>query len=176
MENLKLLLKEKQFSKILGMDVSFRTLEKAVERLHYNEMPPKQKERIELIQGALTYRDKRLGGFDAAAIIEVIEHLDLDRLKSFERVVFGFAKPNTVVLTTPNQEYNQLFESMETNQFRHTDHRFEWTRAEFKEWVYKVCENYGYSSIIKPVGEESENVGAPSQIAVFRLNSTRSEL
>ncbi|MEO0553412.1 MAG: 3' terminal RNA ribose 2'-O-methyltransferase Hen1 [Bacteroidota bacterium] len=166
---IKLLLKEKQFSKILGMDVSFRALEKAVERLHYTEMPPKQKERIELIQGALTYRDKRLEGFDAAAIIEVIEHLDLDRLKSFERVVFKFAKPNTVVLTTPNQEYNQLFESMETDQFRHTDHRFEWTRAEFNEWVERVCENYGYSAIIKPVGEESEKVGAPSQMAVFKL-------
>lgn len=166
---IKLLLKEKQFSKILGMDVSFRTLEKAVERLHYNEMPPKQKERIELIQGALTYRDKRLEGFDAAAIIEVIEHMDLDRLKSFERVVFKFAKPNTVVLTTPNQEYNKLFESMETDQFRHTDHRFEWTRAEFKEWVDKVCENHGYSAMIKPVGDESENVGAPSQMAVFKL-------
>lgn len=168
---IKLLLKEKQFTKILGMDVSFRTLEKAVERLHYNEMPPKQKERIELIQGALTYRDKRLEGYDAAAIIEVIEHLDLDRLKSFERVVFEFAKPGTVVLTTPNQEYNQLFESMETDQFRHTDHRFEWTRAEFNEWVDTVCENHGYSVIIKPVGEASEEVGAPSQMAVFRLNS-----
>ena len=165
---IKLLLKEKQFTKILGMDVSFRTLEKAVERLHYKEMPPKQKERIELIQGALTYRDKRLDGFDAAAIVEVIEHMDLDRLKSFERVVFEFAKPNTVVLTTPNQEYNQLFESMETDQFRHTDHRFEWTRAEFKEWVDKVCENHGYSAMIKSVGEESENVGAPSQMAVFK--------
>ena len=168
---IKLLLKEKQFSRILGMDVSFRTLEKAVDRLHYSEMPPKQKERIELIQGGLTYRDKRLEGYDAAAVIEVIEHLDTDRLKSFERVVFEFAKPNTVVLTTPNQEYNQLFESMEPGQLRHTDHRFEWTRAEFKEWVDKVCENHGYSAMIKPVGEESENVGAPSQMAVFKVKS-----
>ena len=165
----RLLLKEKQFTKILGMDVSFRTLERAVERLHYNEMSPKQKERLAFIQGALTYRDKRLNGFDAAAIVEVIEHLDLDRLEAFERVVFEFAKPTHIVLTTPNKEYNQLFERMKPNQLRHTDHRFEWTREEFDVWVKKVCTRYDYEARIKAVGEVSENVGAPSQMAIFNV-------
>lgn len=168
---LKMLLKEKQFEEILGVDVSYRTLEKAMERLYYNEMPPKQKNRIKLIQGALTYRDKRLDGYDAAAIIEVIEHLDLNRLKSFERVVFEFAKPKVVVLTTPNKEYNELFESMATDAFRHTDHRFEWTRQEFSDWAEQVAKTNSYDVEIKPVGEEDKNVGAPSQMAIFKLNN-----
>ncbi len=167
---LKMLLKEKQFEEILGVDVSYRALEKAMERLYYNEMPPKQKERIKLIQGALTYRDKRLDGYDAAAIIEVIEHLDLNRLRSFERVVFEFSKPKVVVLTTPNREYNELFESMATDSFRHTDHRFEWTRQEFSDWAGQVANSHGYDFEIKPVGEEDKKVGAPSQMAIFKLS------
>jgi 3' terminal RNA ribose 2'-O-methyltransferase Hen1 len=166
---LRMLLKEKQFQRILGIDVSFRELEKANNRLRIQEMSPKQKERIELMQGALTYRDKRLQGFDAAAIVEVIEHLDPNRLKAFERVVFEFAQPKTVVLTTPNREYNELFENMEVGQMRHADHRFEWTRNEFETWASQVAETNGYKVLIKPIGEEAEKVGAPSQMAVFNL-------
>lgn len=166
---LRLLLKEKQFQKILGIDVSFRELEKANDRLRIQEMAPKQKERIELTQGALTYRDKRLQGFDAAAIVEVIEHLDPNRLKAFERVVFEFAQPKTILLTTPNREYNDLFENMEAGQMRHADHRFEWTRNEFQTWANQVAERNGYKVLIKPIGEVAEKVGAPSQMAVFNL-------
>jgi 3' terminal RNA ribose 2'-O-methyltransferase Hen1 len=164
---LKMLLKEKQFERILGVDVSYRTLEKAVQRLDYNEMPPKQKERISIVQGALTYRDKRLEGFDAAAIVEVIEHFDLNRLKAFERVVFEFAKPKMVVLTTPNREYNELFETMEAGAMRHTDHRFEWTRMEFEEWAKGVANRNNYKVTFKPVGDWNDKVGAQSQMAIF---------
>jgi 3' terminal RNA ribose 2'-O-methyltransferase Hen1 len=166
---LKMLLKEKQFDKILGVDVSHRTLEKAVDRLGYNEMAPKQKERISIKQGALTYRDKRLERFDAAAIVEVIEHLDLNRLKAFERVVFEFAKPKTVVLTTPNREYNELFETMAADSMRHTDHRFEWTRTEFETWAQGVAERNEYEERFKPVGDVHDRVGAPTQMAIFTL-------
>jgi 3' terminal RNA ribose 2'-O-methyltransferase Hen1 len=166
---LKMLLREKQFGKILGVDVSYRTLEKAADRLGYNEMPPKQKERMSIMQGALTYRDKRLEGFDAAAIVEVIEHLDLNRLKAFERVVFEFAKPRTVVLTTPNREYNELFETMEAGTMRHTDHRFEWTRSEFENWAKAVAEANQYNVTFKPVGDVHERVGAQTQMAVFKM-------
>jgi 3' terminal RNA ribose 2'-O-methyltransferase Hen1 len=166
---LRMLLKEKQFDRILGVDVSHRTLEKAVDRLSYNEMAPKQKERISIMQGALTYRDKRLEGFDAAAIVEVIEHLDINRLKAFERVVFEFAKPKTVVLTTPNREYNDLFETMAADSMRHTDHRFEWTRTEFQTWAQDVGERNEYDVTFKPVGDVHERVGAPTQMAIFTL-------
>jgi 3' terminal RNA ribose 2'-O-methyltransferase Hen1 len=168
---LKMLLKEKQFEKILGMDVSHRTLEKAIQRLDYHDLAPKQKERLSLIQGALTYRDKRLQGYDAAAIVEVIEHLDLNRLKAFERVVFEFAKPKTVVLTTPNREYNELFETMEVGEMRHADHRFEWTRNEFETWANDVAVRNQYEVSFKPIGEVNDKVGAPSQMAIFKSNN-----
>lgn len=165
---MRLFIKNKQFEKISGMDVSYSSLVKCKERLHWEEMSPKQKERIDLFQGALTYRDKRLDGFDAAAIVEVIEHLDLDRLRSFERVVFEFAKPKTVVITTPNAEYNVLYENLEAETMRHSDHRFEWTRKEFKDWASAVAQRNNYSVQILPIGEEDKNHGAPSQMAIFK--------
>lgn len=164
----RMLLKEKQFKQITGMDISYQELLKCKERLHWDEMAPKQKERISLFQGALTYKDKRLEGFDAAAIVEVIEHLDENRLKAFERVVFECAQPKTVVLTTPNGEYNVLFENMEADTMRHTDHRFEWTRKEFKTWANQVAQNHQYKVEFFPIGDEGEKVGAPSQMAVFK--------
>ncbi len=105
---LRLLLRERQFKKIVGLDVSIRELESASERLRLNELPSMQKGRIELLHGSLMFRDKRLDGYDAAAVVEVIEHLDEPRLKAFERVLFEFARPGTVVLTTPNREYNSM--------------------------------------------------------------------
>jgi len=164
---IRMFLKEKQFKRITGTDVSYNELTKAKDRLHWDEMAPRQKERISLFQGALTYKDKRLEGYDAAAIVEVIEHLDENRLKSFERVIFEFAKPKTVVLTTPNGEYNVLYENMEENAMRHTDHRFEWTRKQFEEWANKVAMNNNYKVEFLPIGEEDSKVGAPSQMAIF---------
>ncbi len=127
-----LLLQEKSFEEIVGVDVSHRALQIAQERLRLEQMPTRQRDRIKLMHGSLTYRDKRLTGFDAAAVVEVIEHLDQPRLAAFERVLFEFAKPDTVVLTTPNVEYNVRFETLPAGTFRHKDHRFEWTRAEFQ--------------------------------------------
>ncbi len=168
---IRMLLKEKQFKNITGMDVSYQELTRCKDRLHWDEMAPRQKERINLFQGALTYKDKRLEGFDAAAIVEVIEHLDENRLKSFERVVFECAKPKTVVLTTPNGEYNVLFENMEPDTMRHTDHRFEWSRTEFETWAKKVAETNNYNVQFLPIGEEDKKVGAPSQMAIFEYGN-----
>ncbi|SUV52948.1 Trans-aconitate methyltransferase [Bergeyella zoohelcum] len=168
---IKLLLKERQFTEIVGMDVSYSELLKAKEKLHFDEMPPKQKEKLQLFQGALTYRDQRLHGFDAAAVVEVIEHLDLNRLQAFERVLFGFAQPKTIVLTTPNKEYNVMWEQLEAENMRHDDHRFEWTREEFQQWADKIGKMYNYSVEILPIGYEEENIGAPSQMAIFRYGN-----
>lgn len=167
---LKMLLKEKQFEKLLGVDVSYRVLEKALNRIAYDEMPFTQKERISIVQGSLTYRDTRFEGFDAAVVVEVIEHLDVNRLKAFERVVFEFARPKTVVLTTPNRDYNELFETMEAGSMRHADHRFEWTRAEFETWAMNVASMNNYEVEFKPVGDVHERVGAPTQMAIFKLS------
>ena len=166
---LRLLLKEKQFERILGMDVSFSSLQRAKENLHFDRMAPKQLERISLIQGSLNYRDARIAGFDAVALVEVIEHLDSDRLGAMTRVVFEFAKPKLVVLTTPNVEYNVKYETLSAGVFRHSDHRFEWTRGEFLEWATGVGERFGYLVEILGVGEVDEVVGSSSQMGVFRL-------
>jgi 3' terminal RNA ribose 2'-O-methyltransferase Hen1 len=164
---LRALLEEGGLEEIVGMDVSHRVLEKAEDRLHLDRLPPKMRERIKLIQGSLTYRDKRLAGFDAATVIEVIEHLDEARLTAFERVLFEFAHPSTVVLTTPNVEYNIRFEGLPAGNFRHKDHRFEWTRAEFQGWAQKVASRFGYTVRFLPVGADDPAVGAPTQMAVF---------
>lgn len=162
-----MLLKEPQFTEILGMDVTFRALEIATDRLKLERMPPTQRERITLIHGSLMYRDPRLSGYDAAAVVEVIEHLDPPRLAAFERVLFEFAKPHTVAVTTPNAEYNVKWESLPAGKFRHKDHRFEWTRAEFAAWAAGICERFGYTVRYLPIGDEDPIVGAPSQMAVF---------
>jgi len=164
---LQALLKEKQFDEIVGMDVSHRSLEIATERLHLDRLPTALKSRIKLIQGSLMYRDKRLTGFDAAAIVEVIEHLDPPRLAAFERVVFEFAKPSAVVVTTPNSEYNVRWETLPAGKFRHKDHRFEWTRKEFQTWAKGIAERFGYAIRFLPVGHEDTVVGAPTQMGIF---------
>jgi 3' terminal RNA ribose 2'-O-methyltransferase Hen1 len=132
-------------------------------------MPEPQRKRIDLIQGSLLYRDKRLAGFEAGTLVEVIEHLDPPRLAALERNVFEFARPKHVVVTTPNREYNVLFPSLPEGHMRHGDHRFEWTRAEFAAWVNAIDTRFGYTSRIEPVGVVDETHGAPSQMAIFSL-------
>lgn len=165
------LLEDRQFARIVGVDVAHRALEKARDRLHLDRLPPLQRERITLLHGALTYRDARLTGYDAAAAVEVIEHLDPPRLAAFARVVFGSARPRTVIVTTPNREYNVRFTTLPAGQFRHKDHRFEWTRAEFQAWAHAVAEQYGYAARFLPVGPDDPEVGSPTQMAIFTVTS-----
>ena len=164
---LRMLLDERQFSEIVGMDVSWRALEVASARLRLERMPERQRERIRLIHGSLTYRDARLTGFDAAAVVEVVEHLDPPRLAAFERTLFEFARPGTVALTTPNADYNVRWPSLPAGQFRHRDHRFEWTREQFRAWATGVADRFGYSVRFAPVGPEDAEVGAPTQMGIF---------
>ena len=161
------LIADSDFTELTGVDVSYRALEISKSRLRYEQMSERQQERIKLIQGALTYRDKRLSGYDAATCIEVIEHLDPPRLSAFERVIFEFARPRTVVLTTPNVEYNVKFETLPAGKLRHRDHRFEWTRAEFQGWANEVCARHGYSVQFLAIGDEDAELGPPTQMGVF---------
>jgi 3' terminal RNA ribose 2'-O-methyltransferase Hen1 len=166
---LRLLLQQHKIEYILGMDVSHQALSRAAQRLHLDEMPPRQRTRIDLIQGSLLYRDERLAGFDAAALVEVIEHLDENRLAALEAVVFGQARPGHVFVTTPNADYNQLFDKLNAGEFRHDDHRFEWSRTEFAAWATALAGRHGYEVHTVGMGEEVDEVGAPSQMAVFKL-------
>ena len=163
------LLRESSFKRIVGMDVSHRALEIAASRLRLDRLPSLQRERIELFQGSLMYKDERLKGFDAAAVVEVIEHLDEPRLAAFERVVFEHARPKLVVITTPNAEYNVRWETVTAGTMRHRDHRFEWTRAQFQEWAHRVSSRFGYNAKFMPIGPDDPEVGSPSQMGVFTL-------
>ncbi len=161
------LVKDHQFSEIVGVDVSARSLEVAARRLRLDRANERQRERLRLFQGALTYRDDRLIGYDAAVLMEVIEHLEPGRMPALERVVFEFARPATVIVTTPNAEYNVRFEALPAGRFRHRDHRFEWTRAEFATWAGGVADRFGYVVRYLPVGPEDSDAGSPTQMAVF---------
>jgi 3' terminal RNA ribose 2'-O-methyltransferase Hen1 len=169
---LKKLMAERQFTDIVGVDVGIRDLEAAARRLKLDRLPERQRSRIKLLQGALTYRDDRITGYDAAALVEVIEHIDPDRLPSVERVIFECAAPALVVVTTPNREYNAMFEGMASGQLRHADHRFEWTRAEFQDWVDSVTQRFAYTARIEPLGEVDTALGPPSQMAIFERGAS----
>jgi 3' terminal RNA ribose 2'-O-methyltransferase Hen1 len=168
---LKRLMAEKQFTEILGLDVSSLSLDLAARRLKLATLPERQRKRIRLLQGALTYRDRRIAGFDAAALVEVIEHLETDRIAALERVVLEHARPGLVVITTPNAEYNVRFEGMRPGQMRHADHRFEWTRAEFQGWANRAAARFGYRATFHGLGEEDPALGSPSQMAVLELDA-----
>jgi 3' terminal RNA ribose 2'-O-methyltransferase Hen1 len=161
------LLKEPTFVQVTGVDVSVRALETAARRLRLKDAHETLRARVQLLHGSLVYRDARLAGFDAAAVVEVVEHLDSTRLVSFERVVFEHARPTTVVVTTPNRDYNVRFASLPAGRMRHRDHRFEWSRAELRDWAARVGASYGYTTRFLPVGRDDPEVGSPTQMAVF---------
>lgn len=159
------LVKDSTFTRIAGCDVSARSLQYAARRLHLDRMSERQASRIQLFQGALTYEDDRYAGFDAAVLMEVVEHVDPSRLEALEQVVFGAAKPDAVIVTTPNSEYNVLYADLVG--VRHPDHRFEWTREEFAQWSDRVAAAYGYRVERHGVGDHDATHGTPTQLAVF---------
>ena len=161
------LLKESALIEIVGVDVSARALEVAARRLHLDRMPERQRARLSLLQGSLTYADGRLRGYDAAVLMEVVEHLDPDRLPALERTVFADAAPGTVIVTTPNVEHNVRYEALLPGGLRHRDHRFEWTRSEFAGWATGVAGRHGYAVRIAGIGTDDPEVGPPTQMAVF---------
>lgn len=164
---LRSLLEDPTFEEIVGMDVSIRALQRARERLRLDRMPEAWRARLRLMHSSLTYRDGRLTGFDAAAVIEVVEHFDPRRLAAFERSLCEFARPTLVVVTTPNAEYNVRWPSLPAGELRHEDHRFEWTRAEFEAWAAAAGRRFGYEVRFEGVGADDPEVGCPTQLGVF---------
>jgi 3' terminal RNA ribose 2'-O-methyltransferase Hen1 len=166
------LLDDVRFTEVLGVDVSAHALQRAERRLGLDRMPDSQRARLRLVQSSLTYTDARIAGFDAAVLMEVIEHVDLDRLPALERSVFGAARPGLVLVTTPNADHNPRFD-LPASGLRHADHRFEWGRAEFREWTEAVASGYGYDVRVEPVGDPDPVLGAPTQLAVFTRRPDR---
>jgi 3' terminal RNA ribose 2'-O-methyltransferase Hen1 len=151
-----------QIDQVVATDVSARALQLAAHRLRLDSRP---QPRLKIFQSALTYRDDRLAGLDAAVLMEVIEHVDPPRLPALARSVFGFAAPGAVIVTTPNAEYNVHYPGLGGT--RHHDHRFEWTRAEFATWAQQVAADYGYQVSFRPVGPAAPSEGSPTQLALF---------
>ena len=166
---LSLLVRERQFEQIAGVDVSYLALEHAREKLKLDSASDGMLERIRLFQSSLMYKDSRFQGYDAVCVIEVIEHLDIPRLTAFERVLFEYTRPPVVVLTTPNREYNVKYENINDNDLRHSDHRFEWTREEFHQWAARTAEKNNYTVRFSEIGDPDEALGAPTQMGVFTL-------
>lgn len=164
---LRRLVADPTYTEVVGADVSSRALDLATRRLGLERMPDSQRARLRLLQASLMYGDQRLVGFDAMVLQEVVEHVDQDRLPSLERNVFAVARPRVVVVTTPNRDYNVRFATLPTGSMRHSDHRFEWSRVEFGEWTSRTARQHGYVVEVQPVGAVDDEVGSPTQLAVF---------
>ncbi|MEM1347828.1 MAG: 3' terminal RNA ribose 2'-O-methyltransferase Hen1 [Myxococcota bacterium] len=162
---IRLLLEDPRVTEVVGVDVSLSALQRAERKLERG----RGRERVRLLHGALTYHDARLTGYDAAALVEVVEHLEPERLEALERAVFGFARPGLLIVTTPNAEYNALFPTLPEGRFRHRDHRFEWTREEFRAWAELAASRHGYTTRFEDIGDVDPHYGAPTQACVFVL-------
>ncbi len=159
---------DRSFTRIAGVDVSARALDRAEQRLGLAEASDAERERLELLHGSVVYRDERLRGYDAMVLMEVIEHVEPDRLEALEDAVFAGAAPAAVIVTTPNADYNPLYAGLAAGQFRHDDHRFEWSRAEFAGWCAAVAARHGYRTEFRDVGPADAAAGPPTQLAIFR--------
>jgi 3' terminal RNA ribose 2'-O-methyltransferase Hen1 len=165
------LVKQTSIQKLVGMDVNPLVLSRARARLEHLSLTKAQSEKIQFIHGSLAYQDPRVKGFDLALLVEVIEHLDPERLETMEHQVFGYGQYSTVVVTTPNREFNDLYVGMEKGKMRHSDHRFEWTRQEFSNWAKRIGDAFGYGYEISEIGTANSEVGSPTQMAVFSKNA-----
>ena len=161
------LLADPAIEQVVATDVAARALQVAARKLRLDRMSEPQRNRLRMFQSSLTYRDERLAGLDAAVLMEVIEHIDPPRLEAMERVVFKHAAPSAVIVTTPNVEHNVRYETLPPGTPRHRDHRFEWTRRQFRDWAGAVADRQGYRVRFLPVGIDDPEVGPPTQMAVF---------
>lgn len=159
------------FTRIVGTDVSARSIEQAAAALRLEERTDEQQERISLLHSSAVYRDDRLAGYDALVLMEVIEHVDASRLPALQDAVFAGAAPRIVVMTTPNVEYNSKYPDLEHGSLRHDDHRFEWTRAEFQAWAGTAATDYGYAVEFRGIGPVDGSAGTPTQMAIFRKDA-----
>lgn len=163
---LEALIASRDFTELVGVDVSTGLLTIAEKRLQLDRLPAADRGRVRLLQGSLLYRDRRLEGYDAVTLVEVIEHIDEERLDVVRKVLFAHLQPRRVIITTPNAEYNARFRTIPSGAMRHADHRFEWTRAQFRDWCSGGME-YGYAVRFAGIGPIDPDVGAPTQMAIL---------
>jgi len=158
------LLREQQFEKIVGLESSSVAL--ATARQLLADKAVSRCARLTLVNGSYTDPQPSLEGYDAAAMVETIEHIKPHLLSAAERVVFGEMRPRIVYLTTPNREYNPLY-GLGPDEFRERDHKFEWDRAKFAQWVQGVAGRNGYRVSLGGIGDEDPELGPPTQTVYF---------
>ncbi|WP_303908459.1 methyltransferase [Thiohalomonas denitrificans] len=156
------LVRDEQFEDIVGVEASGRSLLQARNMLSgYLEG---RSPRLRLIRGSYADPQRSLTGFDAAAMVETIEHVKPGALSSVERAVFGQMRPGVVLMTTPNREYNPLF-GLAPGELREQDHKFEWDRAKFRSWIAGVACRNGYRVTTDGFGDYDPEFGHPTQTA-----------
>lgn len=161
---------EPQIERIVGIDVCPDSLSRLRARLE--AMDGAVGARVELVHGSMIDRNAALAGFDCAVLIETIEHVDPGRLSALERAVFADMRPATVVVTTPNAEFNRLL-GVPSYRLRHADHRFEWDRPGFRRWARGVAERVGYDVACRDIAGCHPDLGGASQMAVFAIPGRR---
>ncbi len=158
------LLREAQFTEVIGLERSAVSLAQA--RVMLDTHLKAEHPRLSLLQGSYTVCNPRLAGFDAAAMVETIEHVPPGQLSTVERAVFSQYCPRHIYMTTPNSEYNPLL-GLYAGEFREEDHQFEWCRARFRRWATGVAQRNGYRVVFSGIGEAHPELGAPTQAALF---------
>ncbi|MFY0992025.1 methyltransferase [Halomonas sp. C05BenzN] len=167
---LQYLLHEPQFETLVGLEQSGELLAQA--QLRLGERSGAGNGRLGLVCGSYADPQPGLAGFDAAAMVETIEHVPPATLSRVERVVFGQMRPPLLLLTTPNHDFNPLY-GMAPGEFRDADHRFEWTRARFSDWARGVARRNGYRVRLSGIGEWHPELGQPTQLARFTMSEAR---
>lgn len=156
----------KQFEKIVGLEACPWALVKARQLLAGHPQAPFPQ--LTLINGSYTEPQPSLCDYDAAAMVETIEHIKPAQLSAVEQIVFGQMRPRVIYLTTPNREYNPLFD-LHPGELREADHKFEWNRARFVQWAQGIARRNGYRVVLGGIGDEDPELGPPTQTAYFSL-------
>ena len=154
-----------EIKRIVGIDLQAESLEAL--RTALARLPAPARAKVLLIHGALTLPRPHLAGFDAAVLVETIEHIEPARLSEVERALLRDLRPGLVVLTTPNRDFNPLL-GVPEHRLRHPDHRFEWGRARFRAWAAGLARRGGYDATFTDLGGAHPIHGGASQMATLR--------
>jgi 2-polyprenyl-3-methyl-5-hydroxy-6-metoxy-1,4-benzoquinol methylase len=161
-----------RLSELVGMDVCRASLLRLRTRLAgCTPCVP----HIDLRTASMTDPAPDLAGFDCAVLVETIEHIAPDRLSALERALFRTMRPRTVVITTPNAEFNPLL-GVPRHRMRHPGHRFEWDRTTFRRWCMRVADATGYVASTHDIAGQHPDHGGASQMAVFRQVEAKAPL
>ena len=155
-----------EFERIVGLEQSGVSIRQA--RLNLESWLQADPDRIRLVTGSYSEAQPELAGFDVAAMVETIEHVNPSELSKVELAVFGGMRPTFLFMTTPNREYNPLFD-LAPGEFREEDHKFEWDRMKFRQWASGVAKRNGYNVSFGGIGDLHPDVGHPTQTAAFEL-------